>query len=144
MTTERKIRFIKTHGEAAWEEFRKRANEKAKEYYKKKKTHYALLQKEYVKTQRGRAKSLLGNYKRIDKEKGLECTITQDWIIGNIFNSSCVYCGEKNWEKLGCDRIDNSKGHTPENIVCSCMYCNAQRRDDYSVVEFIKQKGRHP
>lgn len=115
----------------------------SKEYYDSRKEHYADLQKDYMKTQAGRAKSLLGSYKRVDKEKNLgECTLTQKWILDNIFTSSCVYCGESDWRLLGCDRIDNNLPHTPENCVCACLSCNATRADRWTVEEFIEHKKK--
>ena len=151
-----KKRFIELHGEDAWEEEKKRRNfvknqwkkrnkekvkEGGKQYYAQHKEIMAEKQKEYLKTPKGRAKSMLGNYKRFDKETGTgTCTLTQRWILENIFNSSCIYCGESDWRKLGCDRIDNSKPHTPDNCVCACLYCNAERADRWAVEEFIKLK----
>lgn len=85
--------------------------------------------KEYSKTQRGRANNLLSSYRTNDKlHKRGECTITADWIIENIFTKSCVYgCGESDWRKLGCDRKDNSLPHTPENCVPCCLSCNSKK-----------------
>lgn len=152
----RKSRYIELHGEEAWKErlqrefaskrrYKENNREKLKEahkkYYSEHKKEYADLQKEYIKTPRGRAKYLLGNYKRVDKETGTgACTLTQKWILENIFASSCIYCGESDWTKLGCDRIDNTLPHTPENCVCSCLSCNAQRAHRWTVEEFIEYK----
>lgn len=86
--------------------------------------------KEYRKTQKGRAVTLCSNYKKEDKlHKWGETTITSQWIVDNIFSGQkCIYCGETDWTKLGCDRIDNSKPHTPDNVVCSCWVCNNKRK----------------
>lgn len=83
-----------------------------------------------------RARHKLSIYRSRAKRKGKECTITSEWILENIFNSSCLYCGETDWTVLGCDRIDNTKGYTPDNIVCSCNRCNRLRSDRRSVQEF--------
>ena len=142
----------------------KRKKEKRKDYYKeldreryyrnrdsildRKKEYYSnnreiILAKEsiYRETKEGRANNLCGSYRQDDKlyNRG-DCTLTKDWIIDNIFNTSCVYCGESDWRKLGCDRIDNTKAHTPENVVCACVYCNSKRGDRYSVEEFKLKK----
>ena len=37
----------------------------------------------------------------------------------------------------GLDRIDNSKGHSPDNVVTSCYRCN-QAKNDMTFEEFIK------
>lgn len=97
-------------------------------YYLKNKSVIYDKQKEREHTQRGRASKLLAKYKREDKnnERG-ECTLTQQWIIDNIFNSKCHYCGESDWRVLGCDRINNDLHHTPENVVCACYSCNTKR-----------------
>lgn len=82
----------------------------------------------YRLTKNGRALSLLHGYKKSDKEHNRgECTLTKEWIIENIFTSKCKYCGETDWLKLGCDRIDNEKPHTPENVVPCCSECNTKR-----------------
>lgn len=119
----------------------KRNPEKAKEskrrYYHNNKEHY----KEYNSTPKGRASYLLSRYKTSDKEKNRgECTLTVEWIIENIFSKPCHYCGESNWLNIGCDRIDNSLPHTPENVVPCCTDCNKERNQK-SYEEFLKQKN---
>ena len=72
-----------------------------------------------------KANSILQNYKRNDKmyNRG-ECTITSQWIVENIFSQPCAHCGETDWNKLGCNRIDNSKPHTIDNVEPCCEECN--------------------
>ena len=94
----------------------------------------------------GRAYSIMRAYKQSDElaNRG-ECTITKDWILEHIFNSFCIYCGDSNWKHLGCDRIDNSKPHTPDNVVCSCGICNFVRNGNgLSVDEMIEYRKTHP
>lgn len=112
-----------------------------KEYYQAHKEEILKQNKEYLSTMTGRAQNILTSYRCDDVfyNRG-ECTLTKDWIVENIFNSSCVYCGESDWRKLGCDRIDNTKAHTPDNVVCACMHCNAQRAKKYTVEEFKLKK----
>ena len=98
-------------------------------------------------TQHGRAESLVGSYNLRDKKRGFDISqnIDAEWMVDNIFNSSCIYCGESDWTKLGADRIDNTNGHTPDNCVCACRKCNENRSSNYSVEEFVekmkKEKG---
>ena len=109
------------------------------------------IHKDYMSERRstpiGRAESLLGSYNIRDKQRGFDTSLNVDskWIIENIFNQQCVYCGESDWRKLGIDRIDNNRGHTPDNCICSCRKCNENRSDRYSVEEFKllheKEKG---
>lgn len=74
-----------------------------------------------------RAMYLVQNYKRDDKEHNRgECTLTAKWIIDNIFTKHCVHCGESDWGKLGCNRIDNDLPHTPDNVEPCCGSCNIQ------------------
>lgn len=74
------------------------------------------------------ADSRLQNYRTEDLKYGREFSLTREWIVDRIFSSSCIYCGESDWHKLGCDRKDNSIGHTPENCVPSCKRCNEKRQ----------------
>lgn len=62
------------------------------------------------------------------------------WIVDNIFTNECIYCGESDWHKLGCDRKDNSKPHTKDNVVCCCTRCNKLRSDKFTVDE-MKEIG---
>lgn len=153
----RKERYIELHGEEAWKEkmkkelaskreYKKRNREKLKEsskiYYSEHKEQKKKRRQCYDKTQPGKASRMVDYLKKYDKKAGRgESTITQKWIIENIFASSCVYCGETDWRKLGCDRIDNSLPHTPENCVCSCGTCNVERGDRWTVEEFKRLKG---
>lgn len=102
--------------------------------------------KEYRKTKNGRAAYLKSAYNAWDKKRDLNTSsnITQQWIIDNIFNSSCIYCGDSDWTHLGADRIDNSKPHTPENCVCACGICNTERSDRFTVEEFKEYRKLHP
>lgn len=100
----------------------------------------------YRTTKNGRATAILSAYKQSDilDERG-ECTLTQRWILENIFNSSCVYCGDSDWHHLGCDRVDNSLPHTPENCVCACGICNIEREyNRMSISEFKEYRKSHP
>ncbi len=86
---------------------------------------------EYRKTKYGRAQCILGAYQRDDKKYNRgECTLTEDWIVDNIFSGQvCHYCGESDWAKLGCDRKDSRLPHTPENCVPCCHACNIKKKN---------------
>lgn len=111
------------------------------EYYKKNKDKLLEQSKQYYNTPMGRANHLLSGYKTNDEKYNRgECTITLEWMIENIFTQPCHYCGEEGWEIMGCDRIDNSKPHTPDNVVPCCRECNLKKqKKDYE--EFIKEMG---
>lgn len=94
--------------------------------------------KEWFKTKEGRAYNLADNYKRMDEKSGRgQSTITSKWIEENIFTSKCYWCGTDDWQVLGCDRIDNNKPHTPDNVICSCGKCNI-KRNRHSMDYFTK------
>lgn len=80
--------------------------------------------KRYFKTPMGRAYSLLGAYNQSDKQHNRgNGDLTAKWIVENIFTKSCK-CGESDWRKLGCNRLDNNKPHTKDNVEPCCMKCN--------------------
>lgn len=58
-----------------------------------------------------------------------------DWMIDNIIKKPCVHCGDTN--RIGCDRIDNNKGHTKDNVVPCCYECNCARNNNFSYNEML-------
>lgn len=127
-------------------EYRAKNKEKMAAYraecYQKNKDKILANNAEYRSTPFGRAKYLELNYKRLDEEKNRgECTLTAEWIEENIFTSVCHYCGETDWHKLGCDRIDNTKPHTPENCVPCCKHCN-DKKNITTYEEFMRMIGK--
>lgn len=96
---------------------------------------------QYRNTMSGRATNLVNHYIHNDlKENRGDCTLTPQWIVNNIFTKKCLYCGESDWHKLGCDRIDNNKPHTPNNVVCCCKECN-KKRARYDFLEYAYSIG---
>lgn len=114
------------------EERLKKIFSESRERHKKKKSSIA---EQKVK----RSKMLIASYRYRDKKRfNKEIDLDVDWFIDNIFNSKCIYCGESNWRELGCDRIDNDKPHTKDNVVCCCSTCNRMRGDDFTIDEFLR------
>lgn len=116
--------------------------EQKKQYYQDNREELAEYYKQYYQTPMGRALCLVRNYRRNDKKYNRgECTLTAQWIIENIFSGQkCIFCGESDWEKLGCDRIDNSLPHTPDNVNPCCDECNTKRgKKTYD--EYMKKVG---
>lgn len=83
---------------------------------------------------RAKASKMISSYRTKDRKNGLtECDLDIDWMIDNIFTKPCVYCGDTH--RIGCDRIDNSRGHTKDNVVPCCVECNTARSDNFSFEE---------
>lgn len=111
-------------------EARKEYDKLYRESHKEQRAEYdKLYRPKYNQTPMGRAVNLVNAYKQLDtKYNRGECTLTAKWIVENIFSQPCHYnCGESDWKKMGCDRIDNSKPHTPDNVVPCCAECNIKR-----------------
>lgn len=86
---------------------------------------------------RSKASKMISSYKCKDKKRSLsKCDFDIDWFIDNILQKECVYCGTK--EKLGADRLDNSMGHTKDNIVPCCFRCNIIKHDHFTYDQMIK------
>lgn len=112
-----------------YQENREKKLEYQAKYVANHKEKIAEYKAEYYKTQMGRASNLVTNYQRSDKKQNRgECTLTAKWVVENIFTMPCHYCGKEGWDVIGCDRIDNSLPHTPENVVPCCAECNKKRR----------------
>lgn len=122
-----------------YQENRETIAEQQKQYRQEHKDERAEWQKQYRQTPIGRAFYLVSAYKQKDNiyNRG-ECTITPQWVVNNIFTQPCHWCGETDWTKLGCDRIDNSKPHTPDNVLPCCEECNTKRNrrtyEEYSLM----------
>jgi hypothetical protein len=80
---------------------------------------------------------MISAYKFKDKKNGLNiCDIDIDWMLENIMNKPCIYCGDIH--NVGCDRVDNSKGHTKDNVVPACYECNCARNNNFSYEEMLE------
>lgn len=101
-----------------------------KEYDKQRyinlKNEYISRNKQYRKTPMGRAINQIAQYKRMDIRNGFGDAIDFDakWMIENIYTKKCAHCDETDWHKLGCNRLDNSKPHTKNNVEPCCKDCN--------------------
>lgn len=117
-------------------------------YYKKDKYNYSIEEILFGRTKkrgskivkdnknniRAKVSKMISSYKHKDKVNNVSiCDIDIDWMIENIINKPCYYCGDTH--RIGCDRIDNSKGHTKDNVVPCCYECNCARNNNFSVEE---------
>lgn len=138
----------KAHKSKWQKENRDKVNAWNREQRRKNICRYRNYQKEWEKKnpQKARALNLVNTYNCSDRRRGYDTknNVTYIWIMENIFTSSCFYCGDSDWEHLGCDRIDNTKPHTPDNCVCACGICNIERNDRCTVEEFKQYRETHP
>lgn len=106
-------------------EFKEIIKERSRKYYQKYKAEITEKHNKYDKTPMGRAHHLLCAYNQSDKlnDRG-KGDLSSRWIVENIFTKPCAHCGETDWTKLGCNRLDNSKPHTMDNVEPCCMKCN--------------------
>lgn len=136
---EQQKRWRKNNLEKA-KEIVKKYREKNKDKISKQKSEWLKI---YRSTQLGRAYNLINGYRQNDKKYNRgKCTLTVDWMLENVFNGqTCHYCGKTDWTKLGCDRIDNSLPHTPDNCVPCCCDCN-KKKARYGYDGFMKMIGK--
>ena len=72
-----------------------------------------------------RADNLLTAYNQKDRKANRgQVDLTAQWIVERIFSQPCAHCGKTGWEVIGCNRIDNSKPHTMDNVEPCCEDCN--------------------
>lgn len=73
----------------------------------------------------GRASRLVQKYNYNDEIAGRgKGDLTKEWLYGNIIFKPCAYCGKTGWDVIGCNRLDNSKPHTMDNVEPCCEECN--------------------
>ena len=121
--------------------------EKSKIYRQDNKEKVKAYKEGYYKTKMGRASFINLRYNQEDKKRGFNISnnVSSKWIVDNIFSGQkCVYCGDQDWTHLGCDRKDNNKPHTADNVVCACGLCNIERGNNYTVEEFKQYRPLHP
>ena len=75
----------------------------------------------------GRARYLVDNYRHQDKiyNRG-EGDLDPQWLLQNILLKPCAHCGKEGWNVIGCNRIDNSKPHSKDNVEPCCADCNVE------------------
>lgn len=119
-----------------------------KDWYNKNRDRVSDTNKKYYETIDGIAARRRNHYVWEDRHvihSDTSETVTKEWIIDNILNSKCLYCCDDIPGHLGCDRIDDNKGHTPDNVICACGICNSERKIlKMSVREFVEYRKAHP
>ena len=116
---------IKEYKKQYYQNNAERFKEYQKQYNKDNAQQIKEQKKQYNQTPMGRALTLLNRYNQSDKEynrgKG---DLTAKWIVENIFTQPCHYCGKEGWDVIGCNRLDNTKQHTKDNVEPCCFECN--------------------
>lgn len=102
-------------------------SEHRKDYMTAYRKEHISKRKEWCKTVFGRASYLVSDYKQFDKICGRpKGDLTAKWVAENILTKPCAHCGETDWRKIGCNRIDNTKPHTKDNVEPCCWKCNTE------------------
>lgn len=97
-------------------------------------------QKQYRQTPMWRASYLVSAYKYNDKKYNRgECTLTAKWVLDNILMQPCKHCKKEGWKVIGCNRLDNSKPHTMDNVEPCCEECNKKLAGEEKKTIFSKQ-----
>ena len=97
--------------------------------------------KKWQKTPYGRANHLLNSYRQSDRKANRgECTLTTEWIVENIFSKPCVHCGKVGWDIIGCNRVDDTKPHTKDNVEPCCFECNRKCNYKHRKQQTIQRK----
>jgi len=94
--------------------------------------------------------AVLNSSKQTAMKKGRIWKLSDEFAT-ELMLQNCFYCGAVPQNKSrdfiynGLDRIDNSKGYTPENVVPCCIHCNRAKRtrsvDEF--LEWVKEVFRH-
>lgn len=83
---------------------------------------------------RAKVSKMISSYNTKDVSNGFgKSDLTIEWMIDNIVYQPCTYCGDT--YRIGCDRIDNNKGHNKDNIVPCCYECNCARNNNFTYDE---------
>jgi len=102
-----------------------------KQYLEQNREKTSAYQKQYRKQNR------LSKYKKGAKLRNLEWLLTDEDAL-ELFSEPCAYCGDSGG---GIDRMDNTKGYTPDNCRPCCKTCNFMKLK-MGVEEFVEQSVR--
>ncbi len=69
--------------------------------------------------------TVLADCKESDRKRGRSNDLTIE-SVRSLLSQACAYCGET-YLRMTLDRVDNSGGHTQDNVNPSCLRCNYLR-----------------
>jgi hypothetical protein len=93
------------------------------------------------------ATSLFATYRTKAKRQGKDFNLSEEQFL-QLTQQDCYYCGSRPSNYLnspkhyggyvynGIDRVDNTQGYIPENLVPCCKHCNLAKRT-LTISEFI-------
>ena len=73
------------------------------------------------------------------KKRGYSFTLTHKDFL-QVWMKPCIYCGDEP-EQYGIDRVDNSRGYEPDNIVPCCLSCN-KAKSKHTTEEWMARMER--
>lgn len=90
-----------------------------------------------------RISQLCGDLRQKAARRGLEWNLTHEQVL-LIVREPCTYCSQPSgWPRgyTGLDRVDNSRGYHPGNVVGCCKHCNSAK-GSRTIEEFREWAGR--
>lgn len=82
---------------------------------------------EYNRKKRtNRARCIIQDSRKKDKQSNLENNLTETFV-NELIKHPCSYCGDTSL-LMTLDRIENNIGHIKGNVVAACIRCNMIRR----------------
>ena len=83
--------------------------------------------------------AIYADSRKSDRRIGRVNDLTREFIQERL-QKGCSYCGTSDL-RMTLDRIDNTKGHTQDNVVPACIRCNYTRKDMPYEAWLIVAKG---
>ena len=116
----KKMAEWRSNNKEKWKAYQSEWNSKNPNYYED--------YKDPQKNQMGYAKYMVKGYRQMDRDRGFDDskTISAEWFLQNIAYRPCAHCGLQAIGLIGCNRLDNTKGHTIDNVEPCCLKCNAR------------------
>ncbi len=86
---------------------------------------------------KNKSDKIFWDYRRRSTKKNFPFELEKETFKG-LLKNSCHYCGSEASPFNGIDRVDNSQGYVPGNVVTCCKTCNFLKHS-LSVDTFLGQ-----